>query len=157
MIRDEKMEVERKRAMYITQFDLSPKTHAILERMEISRVGQLADMERETALKHRNVGVKTLDEIDRLLAQLGLSWKKSEISSKNIKVHIPRTPKSQAEIIESYQKSRKENAKLREEVDSLRKDRFKKNLEKARLEARILELEQRIHRMTVQSISKSTH
>lgn len=157
MIDDEAMETERKKAMYITQFDLSPKTHSILEKMGISTLRQLTEMERTTAIKYRNVGVKTLEEIDRLLNHIGLSWKKGETSKRDIKIPIPRTPKAEAEMIKAYERVKKDNAKLREEVDNLRQEQFKENLEKIRREARISELEEKVHQLTVAGISKSTH
>lgn len=132
---------EEKKKLYITQFDLSARCHNILREVEIDLLGQLAEKKRSDMFKYRNIGKKTMDELDNLLHQNGLKWKDEDI----IPVPILRTPIIEGEIIRDQEKLKSENRRLRSENEKLRDDKLKSNLEKLRLEGQIKDMRNRLY------------
>lgn len=79
----------------ITNFELSVRCRRALGEMEVETLGQLTEMTREDISKYRNVGEKTIMEIEQLLSQNGLSWKDKKV----IPVMGPKKSLSEQEII----------------------------------------------------------
>lgn len=142
---------EDKKKLYITKFDLSNRCHNFLRDIGKETLGQLTEMNRSQLLKYRNVGMRTVEELDALLEQNGLSWKFEELSKK---VTVRKKPLSESEILKTHEKLKNENRKLREEVEILRDVKFKDNLEKLRLERKINELEEKNQKLTEALIKK---
>ncbi|HLS88371.1 MAG TPA: DNA-directed RNA polymerase subunit alpha [Sphingobacteriaceae bacterium] len=76
----EKEEDERNRLleMSIEELDLSVRSFNCLKRAGINSIGELVEKTPEEMLKVRNLGRKSLDEVEQKLALLGLSLKESE-------------------------------------------------------------------------------
>jgi len=64
--------------MSIEELELSVRASNGLKRANINTVGDLVEKTREEMGKIRNLGQKSLDEIERKLKELGLSFKKPE-------------------------------------------------------------------------------
>jgi len=64
--------------MSIEELELSVRASNGLKRANINTVGDLVEKTREEMSKIRNLGQKSLDEIERKLKELGLSFKKPE-------------------------------------------------------------------------------
>ena len=64
--------------MSIEELELSVRASNGLKRANINTVGDLVQRSREEMSKIRNLGQKSLDEIERKLKELGLSFKKPE-------------------------------------------------------------------------------
>lgn len=136
-------QIEAKRAIYITQCEVSPKVYASLVRMEVDTLGDLADMERSRALKYRNVGETTVKEMDALLSKNGLSWKEEPPTlTKIIKPKIV-----EDDTMKERRNVQQHNKKLVAEVVRLTDEVLKSNLEKVRLEGRVTELEEKNQRL----------
>lgn len=146
-----KASTQKARDLYITQFELSSRTSSILQRASIERLGQLADMERLDLLKHRNLGHKTLEELDSLLLQNGLSWKEC---TKRIPVPLNNKLLIEADIQKLHKKLQVENKKLRAEVELLREESFKSNLDKLRNQNKIKQLEEKLEELTMSLIKR---
>ncbi|MDK2880485.1 MAG: DNA-directed polymerase subunit alpha [Clostridia bacterium] len=64
--------------MPIEELELSVRSYNCLKRAGINTVEDLTQRTEEEMMKVRNLGKKSLEEVDRKLAELGLSLKKSE-------------------------------------------------------------------------------
>jgi DNA-directed RNA polymerase subunit alpha len=64
--------------MSIEDLDLSVRAFNCLKRANINTVGQLIQMTPEDMMKVRNLGQKSMEEIESKLDQLGLSLRKTE-------------------------------------------------------------------------------
>lgn len=137
-------EIEIKRAIFISKFDLSARVQTLLDKIGIENLGQLADMERSYMFKHRHIGEKAVFELDRILSKNGLSWKKETPKLKPIKIK-----KSEEEI--GITKKRRDvqahNGMLIAEVEKLTGEVLRLNLEKVRMEGHIKELEDKAQRL----------
>jgi DNA-directed RNA polymerase subunit alpha len=81
IMQDEEPEVEddaRYDDMTIEELDLSVRAFNCLKRAEINTVGELINKTPEEMMKVRNLGKKSLEEVDEKLALLGLSLRKPE-------------------------------------------------------------------------------
>lgn len=146
-----KANIDKARNLFVTQFELTSRTSSILQRANIEKLGQLADMERTEIFKHRNVGSKTVEELDRLLTQNGLCWMESV---GKIPVPIDKKKLIEADIIKAHKKLQDENKRLTAEVELLRSESFKSNLEKLRSQGRIKDLEEKLEELTMSTIKR---
>jgi DNA-directed RNA polymerase subunit alpha len=64
--------------MPIEELDLSVRSYNCLKRAGINTVGDLVQKTEEEMIKVRNLGKKSLEEVDQKLAQLGLSLRKAD-------------------------------------------------------------------------------
>lgn len=81
IMQDEEPEVEddaRYDDMTIEELDLSVRAFNCLKRAEINTVGELINKTPEEMMKVRNLGKKSLEEVDNKLSELGLALKKNE-------------------------------------------------------------------------------
>jgi DNA-directed RNA polymerase subunit alpha len=78
MVEKEEEKKDRIPDMPIEELELSVRASNGLKRANINTVGDLVDRTREEMGKIRNLGQKSLDEIENKLRELGLSFKQSE-------------------------------------------------------------------------------
>jgi DNA-directed RNA polymerase subunit alpha len=64
--------------MTVEELDLSVRSYNCLKRAGINTVEELTQKTEEDMMKVRNLGKKSLEEVQKKLAELGLSLKKSE-------------------------------------------------------------------------------
>lgn len=57
----------------LKDFEISVRSNRILKKLGIKTIGQLANYDKETLLEHKNFGVKSIMELDRILRPYGLS------------------------------------------------------------------------------------
>ena len=74
----EEPKVEGPGAMSIDDLDLSVRSNNCLRRADINTVEELTQKSEEDMMKVRNLGRKSLDEVKKKLADLGLSLRKSD-------------------------------------------------------------------------------
>lgn len=128
----------------VCQFELPPKVYVALEMMGVETLGQLADMERSRIFKYRNMGEKSVHQLDKILSTNGLSWKKEEPKMKPVR---PPKPPEEIEITRRRRDVQAHNGMLVAEVEKLTGELIKVNLEKVRMEGRIKELEEKAQRL----------
>jgi len=78
MVEKEEDEKEKVLEMPIEELDLSVRSYNCLKRAGINTVDELIKKTPDEMMKVRNLGKKSLQEIQKKLAELGLSFKKSE-------------------------------------------------------------------------------
>lgn len=78
MVEKEEDEKEKVLEMPIEELDLSVRSYNCLKRAGINTVDELIKKTPDEMMKVRNLGKKSLQEIQNKLAELGLSFKKSE-------------------------------------------------------------------------------
>lgn len=78
MVEKEEEERDKILDMSIEELDLSVRSYNCLKRAGINTVGELIMKTEEDMMKVRNLGKKSLEEVDEKLASLGLSLRKSE-------------------------------------------------------------------------------
>ena len=78
-ITDERQEEDRERLldMTIEELDLSVRSYNCLKRAGINTVGELVRKTEEEMMKVRNLGKKSLEEVENKLKELGLSLSKA--------------------------------------------------------------------------------
>lgn len=135
------LSIEDKKKIYISKFELTGRTLNCLQKGEIETLGQLTEMTREKMFKYRNAGPKTVEELDRLLSQNGLSWKEDDTPQL---IPIKKTTFVEFELTKMYEKLNTENKKLKNEIENLQQEKFKYNLDKLSLEKKIIKLEEYI-------------
>ncbi|MFO7248810.1 MAG: DNA-directed RNA polymerase subunit alpha C-terminal domain-containing protein, partial [Bacillota bacterium] len=64
--------------MPIEELDLSVRSYNCLKRAGINTVGELIQKTEEDMMKVRNLGKKSLEEVQEKLAELGLSLRKDD-------------------------------------------------------------------------------
>ena len=64
--------------MAIEELDLSVRSYNCLKRAGINTVAELVERDEEEMMKVRNLGRKSLEEVQHKLAALGLSLRESE-------------------------------------------------------------------------------
>ena len=62
----------------IDELELSVRSYNCLKRAGISTVGELIQYDEESMLRVRNLGRKSLEEVTKKLAELGLRFRKSD-------------------------------------------------------------------------------
>ncbi|KYO63904.1 DNA-directed RNA polymerase subunit alpha [Thermovenabulum gondwanense] len=77
-VEKEKDEKEKLLEMPIEELDLSVRSYNCLKRAGINTIGELIQKTPEDMMKVRNLGKKSLEEVEEKLAALNLSLKKSE-------------------------------------------------------------------------------
>ena len=78
MVEKEENETEKITEMLVEELDLSVRSYNCLKRAGINTVEELIQKTPEDMMKVRNLGKKSLEEVEQKLANLGLSLKKSE-------------------------------------------------------------------------------
>ena len=78
MVEKEEEERDKILDMSIEELDLSVRSYNCLKRAGINTVGELIMKTEEDMMKVRNLGKKSLEEVDEKLASLGLSLRKAE-------------------------------------------------------------------------------
>ncbi len=78
MVEKEEEERDKILDMSIEELDLSVRSYNCLKRAGINTVGELIMKTEEDMMKVRNLGKKSLEEVDEKLASLGLSLRKSD-------------------------------------------------------------------------------
>ncbi|MGO1469929.1 MAG: DNA-directed RNA polymerase subunit alpha [Tissierella sp.] len=78
MVEKEEDKKEKVLEMTVEELDLSVRSYNCLKRATINTVEELTDKTEEDMMKVRNLGRKSLEEIQKKLAELGLSLKESE-------------------------------------------------------------------------------
>lgn len=78
MVEKEDDERDRLLEMSIEELELSVRSFNCLKRAGINTIGELIEKTPEDMLKVRNLGKKSLEEVEEKLAQFGLSLKKSD-------------------------------------------------------------------------------
>ncbi len=78
MVEKEEDKKEKVLEMTIEELDLSVRSYNCLKRATINTVEELVEKNEEDMMKVRNLGKKSLEEVQRKLAELGLSLKKSD-------------------------------------------------------------------------------
>ena len=78
MVEKEEDEKEKVLEMTIEELDLSVRSYNCLKRAGINTVDELIQRTPEDMMKVRNLGKKSLEEVESKLAVLGLSLKKSD-------------------------------------------------------------------------------
>jgi len=78
MVEKEEEERDKILDMTIEELDLSVRSYNCLKRAGINTVSELIQKTEEDMMKVRNLGKKSLEEVDKKLAELGLSLRKSE-------------------------------------------------------------------------------
>jgi DNA-directed RNA polymerase subunit alpha len=78
MVEKEEDKKEKVLEMTIEELDLSVRSYNCLKRAGINTVEELTQKTEEDMMKVRNLGKKSLEEVQKKLAELGLSLKKSE-------------------------------------------------------------------------------
>lgn len=79
MVEKEEDTREKVLEMTVEELDLSVRSYNCLKRANINTVEELANKSEEDMMKVRNLGKKSLDEVQKKLAELGLSLRKEEI------------------------------------------------------------------------------
>ena len=78
MVEKEEDKKEKVLEMTIEELDLSVRSYNCLKRATINTVEELIQKDEDDMMKVRNLGKKSLEEVQRKLAELGLSLKKSD-------------------------------------------------------------------------------
>ena len=78
MVEKEEDKIEKVLVMTVEELDLSVRSYNCLKRASINSVEELTQKTEEDMIKVRNLGKKSLEEVQRKLAELGLSLKKSD-------------------------------------------------------------------------------
>lgn len=78
MVEKEEDKKEKVLEMTVEELDLSVRSYNCLKRAAINTVEELTQKTEEDMMKVRNLGKKSLEEVQRKLAELGLSLKKSD-------------------------------------------------------------------------------
>ncbi len=78
MVEKEEDKKEKVLEMTVEELDLSVRSYNCLKRATINTVEELTQKTEEDMMKVRNLGKKSLEEIQRKLAELGLNLKKSD-------------------------------------------------------------------------------
>lgn len=78
MVEKEEDKKEKVLEMTIEELDLSVRSYNCLKRAGINTVEELTQKTEDDMMKVRNLGKKSLEEVQKKLAELGLSLKKSE-------------------------------------------------------------------------------
>lgn len=78
MVEKEEDKKEKVLEMTVEELDLSVRSYNCLKRAAINTVEELTQKTEEDMMKVRNLGKKSLEEIQRKLAELGLNLKKSD-------------------------------------------------------------------------------
>lgn len=78
MVEKEERPQDKILEMTIEELDLSVRSYNCLKRAGINTVGELTQKTEEDMIKVRNLGRKSLEEVDAKLSDLGLSLRKSE-------------------------------------------------------------------------------
>lgn len=78
MVEKEERPQDKIMEMTIEELDLSVRSYNCLKRAGINTVGELCMKTEEDMIKVRNLGRKSLEEVDAKLSELGLSLRKSE-------------------------------------------------------------------------------
>lgn len=78
MVEKEDDKKEKVLEMTVEELDLSVRSYNCLKRANINTVEELIQRTPEDMMKVRNLGKKSLEEVERKLAELGLSLKKSD-------------------------------------------------------------------------------
>ncbi len=78
MVEKEEDKKEKVLEMTIEELDLSVRSYNCLKRAGINTVEELTQKTEEDMMKVRNLGKKSLEEVQSKLAELNLSLKKSE-------------------------------------------------------------------------------
>lgn len=78
MVEKEDDKKEKILEMTVEELDLSVRSYNCLKRANINTVQELIQKTPEEMMKVRNLGKKSLEEVERKLAELGLSLRKSE-------------------------------------------------------------------------------
>ncbi|HLS54104.1 MAG TPA: DNA-directed RNA polymerase subunit alpha, partial [Tissierellaceae bacterium] len=78
MVEKEEDEKEKVLEMLVEELDLSVRSYNCLKRAQIDTVEELIQKTEEDMMKVRNLGKKSLEEIQNKLAELGLSLRKSD-------------------------------------------------------------------------------
>lgn len=78
MVEKEDDKKEKVLEMTVEELDLSVRSYNCLKRANINTVQELIQRTPEDMMKVRNLGKKSLEEVERKLAELGLSLKKSD-------------------------------------------------------------------------------
>jgi DNA-directed RNA polymerase subunit alpha len=75
---DKKEDKKKLRSKNLSEFDLSVRSMNCLKAGKLKTVGDLVKRTEEDMMQIKNFGKKSLDELNDLLAKLGLSFKKTE-------------------------------------------------------------------------------
>ena len=78
MVEKEEDKKEKVLEMTVEELDLSVRSYNCLKRASISSVEELTQKTEEDMIKVRNLGKKSLEEVQRKLAELGLGLRKSD-------------------------------------------------------------------------------
>ena len=78
MVEKEEDKKEKVLEMTVEELDLSVRSYNCLKRAGINSVDELTQKTDEDMMKVRNLGKKSLEEVQNKLAELGLSLKKSD-------------------------------------------------------------------------------
>ena len=78
MVEKEEDKKEKVLEMTVEELDLSVRSYNCLKRAAINTVEELTQKTEEDMMKLRNLGKKSLEEVQRKLAELGLSLKRSD-------------------------------------------------------------------------------
>ncbi len=78
MVEKEEDKKEKVLEMTVEELDLSVRSYNCLKRASINTVEELAQKTEEDMMKVRNLGKKSLEEVQNKLAELGLSLRKSD-------------------------------------------------------------------------------
>ena len=78
MVEEEEDKKEKVLEMTVEELDLSVRSYNCLKRAAINTVEELTQKTEEDMMKVRNLGKKSLEEVQRKLAELGLSLKRSD-------------------------------------------------------------------------------
>jgi DNA-directed RNA polymerase subunit alpha len=78
MVEKEEDKKEKVLEMTVEELDLSVRSYNCLKRASINTVEELTQKTEEEMMKVRNLGKKSLEEVQRKLAELGLSLRKSD-------------------------------------------------------------------------------
>ena len=78
MVEKEEDKKEKVKEMTIEELELSVRSYNCLKRAGINTVEELTQKTEEDMMKVRNLGKKSLEEVQNKLAELGLSLKPSE-------------------------------------------------------------------------------
>ena len=78
MVEKEEDKKEKVLEMTVEELDLSVRSYNCLKRASINTVEELTQKTEEDMMKVRNLGKKSLEEVQRKLGELGLSLKKSD-------------------------------------------------------------------------------
>ena len=78
MIEKEEDKKEKVLEMTVEELDLSVRSYNCLKRAGINTVQELADKSMDDMMKVRNLGKKSLEEVEQKLKELGLDLKLSD-------------------------------------------------------------------------------